>query len=466
MSGVNENINLSTNKFILIIILTTIIANVSWNYLINVYKYTDVCQSKWVSQRLKNNLFYCNRERGILARNIKNDNNKNNNNNNDFPFMGTQIMEVGRYSNLRDEFSYQPLIKPDDEFKFSEHEAKAVLIASKNSRQKGNFKKAQAIIENALSKSPFHTDILMEYGIILEKEETGIIQADSIYTKVLNYNPYHSEALIRRQRTLPIVQEHDNKIMKALYDKRDDFFNIRKNMAAFRRALKESYFQHVYHTVALEGNTMDYVQTRTFLETGRVVGGKSIFEHNEILGLDAALRFLNQSKIQLGEIGLDEILQIHYKVMAYVDPESAGKLRRIQVYVGGFTPPAPQYIVSEMKNFVEWLNDYDTLQMDPVELAAIAHYKLVFIHPFVDGNGRTARLLMNLILSRSGFPPIIIPLEERLNYYKTLKEANDGDLRPFIRFIVQQTDKTLQYFIDTTTANLENEDRNNAQLIH
>lgn len=284
----------------------------------------------------------------------------------------------------------------------------------------------------------------MEYGIILEKEEKGIILADTIYSKVLNYNPYHSEALIRRQRTLPIVQKYDNKILKALYNKRDEFYKIRKNIGAFRRALKESYFQHVYHTVALEGNTMSYLQTRAFLETGRAIGGKSIFEHNEILGLDAALRFLNQSKISLGNIGLTEILQIHHKVMAYVDPDSAGKMRKIQVYVGSFTPPSPKYIESEMKNFIEWLNDYDTLEMDPVELAAIAHYKLVFIHPFVDGNGRTARLLMNLILSRSGFPPIIIPLEERLNYYKTLKEANDGDLRPFIRFICQQTDKTLQ----------------------
>lgn len=72
------------------------------------------------------------------------------------------------------------------------------------------------------------------------------------------------------------------------------------------------------------------------------------------------------------------------------------------------------------------------------------HLLQVYIHPFIDGNGRTARLLMNLILMQAGFPPIIIPVEERSDYYHTLSAANSGDLRPFIRFIAKQTDATLQ----------------------
>uniref|UniRef100_A0AC35TZC0 Fido domain-containing protein n=1 Tax=Rhabditophanes sp. KR3021 TaxID=114890 RepID=A0AC35TZC0_9BILA len=247
----------------------------------------------------------------------------------------------------------------------------------------------------------------------------------------------------------PVVLEYDNRIIKELDVKRENCY--KRNIFASHRALTKSYYRHVYHTVALEGNTMSYIQTRTFLETGRAIGGKSIFEHNEILGLDAALRFLNQSKIQLGAITLSDILQIHHKVLAFVDPDNAGKFRDVQVYIGPFTPPGPEFVVDEMKQFIDWLNDETSLEMDCVELAAIAHYKFVFIHPFIDGNGRTGRLLMNLILSRSGFPPIIIPVEERLTYYQALKEANDGDLRPFIRFIVSQTDKTLQKFIDSVS---------------
>jgi len=84
-----------------------------------------------------------------------------------------------------------------------------------------------------------------------------------------------------------------------------------------------------------------------------------------------------------------------------------------------------------------------------VEMAALAHYKLVFIHPFVDGNGRTSRLLMNFILMQAGFPPVIIPVEERSRYYHVLQQANDGDLRPFIRFIAEQTDRTLEGFLSS-----------------
>lgn len=208
--------------------------------------------------------------------------------------------------------------------------------------------------------------------------------------------------------------------------------------------MRESYFHHIYHTVALEGNTMSLMQTRSILETRMAVGGKSIIEHNEILGMDAALRFLNQSLTHVGEIQLGDILAIHRRVMGFVDPATAGMVRTHQVFVGSFTPTAPHLIRSEMDELIAWLNDEETLRIDPVELAALAHYKLVYIHPFSDGNGRTSRLLMNFILMHAGFPPVIIPVHERSRYYHALLQANEGDLRPFIRFIAEMTDRTLE----------------------
>jgi Fic family protein len=129
----------------------------------------------------------------------------------------------------------------------------------------------------------------------------------------------------------------------------------------------------------------------------------------------------------------------------------AGIFRNTQVYVGSFTPVHPNNVQKEMVDFIQWLNEDDTLRIHPVELAAIAHYKFVFIHPFVDGNGRTARLLMNLILMQAGFPPVIIFVEDRLRYYETLKMANEGDLRPFIRFIAATTDQTLDNYLNSVT---------------
>ena len=118
---------------------------------------------------------------------------------------------------------------------------------------------------------------------------------------------------------------------------------------------------------------------------------------------------------------------MHRHVLGHVAPADAGRIRTTQVYVGRyliksscqlyvlfrFTPAPPDEVLSQMEELVEWLNSDSTSRMEPVEMAAIAHYKLVLTHPFVDGNGRTGRLLMNLVLMRSGFPPVILPVEEK-----------------------------------------------------
>lgn len=87
-------------------------------------------------------------------------------------------------------------------------------------------------------------------------------------------------------------------------------------------------------------------------------------------------------------------------------------------------------------------------------MAALAHYKLVHIHPFYDGNGRTSRLLMNLVLMQAGYPPTIIPVELRSEYYEHLKTANSGDVRPFVRFIVRCTERTIDDYLRATIENV------------
>ena len=118
------------------------------------------------------------------------------------------------------------------------------------------------------------------------------------------------------------------------------------------------------------------------------------------------------------------------------------------MFVGSFVPPAPRHVPILMAEFVEWLNSKELLEeAHPIQVAALAHYKFVYIHPFYDGNGRSARILMNLILMKSGYPPIIIKKEERLDYYGYLKMANEGDVKPFIRFIARCVKHTLEEYI-------------------
>ncbi|CAJ0579425.1 unnamed protein product, partial [Mesorhabditis spiculigera] len=325
-------------------------------------------------------------------------------------------------------------------------EALTALNQARLNRYNGNHKKAATIIEHALALNPKHPDILVEYGLHLETSER-LLEADGYCVRALSVDPRHSEALACRERTEPLVSALDEKMLRDIRRKRDNFLDLPKS-ATLRRAMRESYFSHIYHTVAIEGNTLSLGETRSILESGMPVPGKSIREHNEVLGMDSALRFLNRSLIHLADVTLEDILEMHQRVLGHAQPLDAGRLRDTQVYVGRFTPVAPKYVKEQMLELVDWLNEPSNQDMDPVQLAAIAHYKLVVVHPFVDGNGRTARLLLNLILMKAGFPPVILPVSTRAEYYATLQTANNGDLRPFVRYVARHVDRTLQTYIN------------------
>lgn len=168
--------------------------------------------------------------------------------------------------------------------------------------------------------------------------------------------------------------------------------------------------------------------------------------------MHAALKFVNTTLVsRIGSVTSRDILDIHRRVLGYADPVEAGRFRATQVFVGHHIPPHPQDVEKQMEEFVQWMNSEDASSLHPVEFAALAHYKLVYIHPFVDGNGRTSRLLMNLILMQAGYPPITIRKEQRAEYYHVLEVANEGDVRPFIRFIAKCAETTLDMLLIATT---------------
>ncbi|KAG6441910.1 hypothetical protein O3G_MSEX002065 [Manduca sexta] len=313
-------------------------------------------------------------------------------------------------------------------------EAVVSLNAALEMKRVGKSDKALKLFQHAFALSPKHADILNHYGEFLEDTKKDIVKADQLYTLALTNYPDHTGALMNRQRTASIVENLDREMLRKIEEKRDALSSIPENSAALRRAKKEAYFQHIYHTVGIEGNTMTLQQTRSVLETRIAVSGKSIDEHNEILGLDAAMKYINSTLLyRLRDITMGDILEIHKRVLGHVDPVEGGHFRRTQVYVGGHIPPGPMDIRHLMTQFLDWLNSEDALDLHPVRYAALAHYKLVHIHPFIDGNGRTSRLLMNLLLMQAGYPPVIIAKQHRHLYYQHLQTANEGDVRPFVR---------------------------------
>ena len=145
-----------------------------------------------------------------------------------------------------------------------------------------------------------------------------------MYCKALVASPTHTKALENRHRTLPLVEEIDQNQFNQIDKKRDVLVRVPEGHPGLRRMVSENYFRHIYHTTALEGNTFTLSQTRSFVETRIVISGKSIMEHNEILGMEAALHFLNSSLIKrIGAITIEDIKGIHRRVLGFTLIQSA-----------------------------------------------------------------------------------------------------------------------------------------------
>ncbi|XP_034547114.1 protein adenylyltransferase FICD [Notolabrus celidotus] len=331
-----------------------------------------------------------------------------------------------------------------------ELEAKAALQQAQEMKKLGKREKAHKLLVHALSMNPGFVDALTELGTILEEED--IVQADHLYTKALAISPCNERALVSRDRTLPLVEEIDQRYFSIIDSKVRRLMSIPKGNSALRRVMEETYYHHIYHTVAIEGSTLTLSEIRHIIETRYAVPGKSLQEQNEAIGVDVAMKYINTTLLsRSGAISVNDILEIHRRVLGYVDPVEGGRLRTNQVFVGHHIPPHPQDLQRHMQELVQWLNSDEALQLHPVEYAALAHYKLVYVHPFVDGNGRTSRLLMNLVLMQARYPPITIRKEQRAEYYSALDTANEGDVRPFIRFIAKCTEITLDTLLISTT---------------
>lgn len=204
------------------------------------------------------------------------------------------------------------------------------------------------------------------------------------------------------------------------------------------KSLREYYRVGLTYTSnALEGNSLTESETKVVIEDGLTIEGKPLRDHYEAVGHAKAYDYIYQISEKEG-LAEEDILALHRLFYQQIDAEKAGKYRDVKVYISGsrYAVSAVSKIPAEMQKLVKWYNENEK-RLHPVELAATLHQRFVFIHPFVDGNGRVARLLMNLALLRNGFTIAIIPAVLRHEYIYSLEAAHT---RPevFIDFIADR----------------------------
>lgn len=245
--------------------------------------------------------------------------------------------------------------------------------------------------------------------------------------------------------TLSIVMTYDQ-----LTRKKKELDGYRPLPPALVRNLDEWFrVELTYTSNAIEGNTLTRRETAAVIEKGLTVGGKSLREHleatNHAHAIDAVHTLIRKRPSQLTA---HDILAIHGLILKSIDDVNSGRYRNVSVRISGspVVMPNPMKVADLMEEFLRWLTARNSLH--PVAFAGEAHYRLVTIHPFVDGNGRTARLLMNLLLLMRGYPPAIIRTRDRLTYIGALERAPlDGSKATFDALMAKAAERSLDIYL-------------------
>ena len=203
-----------------------------------------------------------------------------------------------------------------------------------------------------------------------------------------------------------------------------------------------------YNSNAIEGNTLTMSETKVVLE-GITIGGKTMREHLEVINHKDAILFLEEFVIKDEPLSLWNIKNIHQLVLKNIDDENAGKFRNENVIISGarHRPPEHYAVNEQMEQMIAlYVGKWKNLHV--IERAALLHGEFVKIHPFIDGNGRTARLLLNFELMKNGFPTAIIKQEMRPRYYDSLDLAHcDGDYSKFIGIVSECAETSLDLWL-------------------
>lgn len=228
------------------------------------------------------------------------------------------------------------------------------------------------------------------------------------------------------------------------------------------RKLREQFgIEMTYNSNAIEGNSLTLKETFLVINEGLTIKGKPLKDHLEAKSHTEALEYLYDlvDRDKRGTFSERLIRELNQIVMRDIDKEWAGRYRNSNVIIGGadHTPPEAIEVPQLMQELIDWVRQ-NRKALHSVELAAVLHHRLVNIHPFFDGNGRTARLVMNVVLMQAGFPLAVVLKNDRKKYYRTLGEADRENYTPFVRFIAQAVQRSLDIYLKVLTPARKNKE--------
>ncbi|MBI2638837.1 Fic family protein [Candidatus Peregrinibacteria bacterium] len=243
--------------------------------------------------------------------------------------------------------------------------------------------------------------------------------------------------------------------LKRLEEKRKRLNALRPLPASAVRKLREHFeVEMTYNSNAIEGNSLTLRETFLVLSEGITIKGKPLKDHLEATNHKEALDYLYDLVDHEKNISFSEhlIKSFHQLVTHNIEKEWAGRYRNAPVRITGTThqPPNALQVPHLMQNLIHWVSQ-NQKRLHVVELAAILHHQFVHIHPFFDGNGRTARLIMNVLLLQKGFPLAIILKNDRRRYYRVLQEADLGNFKPLVEFVTKAVERSLDIYLNVLT---------------
>jgi Fic family protein len=218
---------------------------------------------------------------------------------------------------------------------------------------------------------------------------------------------------------------------------------------AVRRLTDQMYVEWIYNSNALDGNSLTLQETHLVLETGVAIGGRSLREHLEILSHRDAIEYVEDLVAGQEPVTTFHVRQIHNMVLTRLHDSGAGQYRELPAYASGlgFELPDAWQVPRLMSEWGQWLAGPAT-RLQPMVRAAVAHLRLMAIQPFLEGNGRTARLVMNLLLMRDGYPPVVVLRVNHGQYYRVLTRAQQGDEKPLVNFLGRAAERSLTRYLE------------------